>query len=32
MSILEKILWAILISGIAGPTFLFAASYWLDLS
>ncbi len=32
MSVLEKILWGVLISGIAGPTLLFAASYWLDLS
>ena len=28
---LEKVLWALLITGIAGPTFLFATSYWLNL-
>ena len=31
VSVLEKILWTLLISGIAGPTFLFAASYWLNM-
>ena len=31
MSLLEKILWTLLISAIAGPTFLFASSYWLNL-
>ena len=31
LNTLEKILWGVLISGIAGPTFLFTASYWLGL-
>lgn len=31
MSGIEKLLWGVLISGIAGPTLLFAVSYWLDL-
>ena len=31
MSLLEKILWALLISAIALPTLLFSSSYWLNL-
>ncbi len=28
MSILEKILWGVLISAVAGPTFIFASYYF----
>ena len=31
VNVLEKILWTLLITGIVGPTFLFAASYWMNL-